>query len=98
MDLAQGLRELDLGVVAEPGGDPEAPKASSDAYPLPGANQSCLVVCEVRPDGERRAAFTRDDECLTFSGPCTLGFVCNDHNDRLDENFDLVSVRVEIAP
>ena len=80
-----------------PGGNTGDPKANAEC-PVPGANENCLVVIETRADGQKKTPFTRDDDTLEFTGPCSLAFVPNGPSDTLDENFGLISVSVDIAP
>ncbi len=80
-----------------PGGNTGDPKANGDC-PVPGANENCLVVVVTLADGLQMSPFTRDDDTLEFTGPCTLTFVPNGPSDLLDENFGLITVSVDITP
>ena len=80
-----------------PGGNTGDPKANSEC-PVPGANENCLVVILTRANGTEKTPFTRDVETLTFTGPCSLTFVPNGPSEKLDENFGLITVSVDITP
>ena len=80
-----------------PGGNTGEPKANAEC-PVPGANENCLVVIETRADGQKKNPFTRDDDTLRFTGPCSLTFVPNGPSDLLDENFGLITVSVDVTP
>ena len=80
-----------------PGGHKGETKASIDC-PVPEANMNCLVVIETRHDSLKMTPFSRDDESLMFTGPCSLSFVPNGPGDRLDENFGLITVSVDVTP
>jgi hypothetical protein len=84
------------GIARGPGGNTGDPKANGEC-PVPGANQNCLVIIVTRAAGTEKVALTRDDESLEFTGPCSLTFVPNGPSDMLDENFGLITVRVDIA-
>ena len=79
-----------------PGGNTGDPKASGEC-PVPGANENCLVVIVRRADGTEKTPFTRDDDSLKFTGPCSLTFVPNGPSESLDENFGLITVSVDIT-
>jgi hypothetical protein len=80
-----------------PGGNTGDPKASGEC-PVPGANENCLVVIETRADGQKKTPFSRDDDSLEFTGPCSLSFVPNGPSDTLDENFGLITVGIDVIP
>jgi hypothetical protein len=80
-----------------PGGNTGEPKANGEC-PVPGANENCLVVIVTREDKVEKTPFTRDNDCLQFSGPCSLTFVPNGASDTLDENFGLITISVDITP
>lgn len=80
-----------------PGGNTGDPKANAEC-PVPGANLNCLVVIVTRGEISEKVPFTRDDDRLEFTGPCSLTFVPNGASDTLDENFGLISISVDIAP
>jgi hypothetical protein len=85
------------GTPRGPGGNTGEPKASAEC-PVPGGNENCLVVIETRADGQKKAPFSRDDETLIFTGPCSLTFVPNGPSDTLDENFGLITISVDVTP
>ena len=80
-----------------PGGNTGDPKASAEC-PVPGANENCLVVIETRGGEQKKTPFTRDDDSLEFTGPCSLTFVPNGPSEMLDENFGLITVSIDVSP